>query len=131
MPRVSSTSRGKKAKCRWRPCSSTAAQRSIEPLPHGVARANGGGGMLLDHGAEVDARQAEGGTPLHLDKGADLDPAMVTLLLDRGAEVDAKSTDRPPGATCWAAAAASLKCARPIAAAMHRSASPALAPLTK
>ncbi len=46
---------------------------------------------LLDEGAEVDARDADGRTPLYQASNFNDDPAMIHLLIDSGADVEAKA----------------------------------------
>jgi ankyrin repeat protein len=57
------------------------------------SRAKGGhyaaAGLLLDRGAEIDAKDTQGRTPLHLAAEACF-PPLVQLLLDRGADVHAR-----------------------------------------
>ena len=54
-------------------------------------------GVLLEHGAHVNAQDDDGRTALMIAAGAS-DPAMVRLLLDRGAKVNIKDQD---GFTAW------------------------------
>ena len=46
--------------------------------------------MLLDHGANVAAKDSDGSTPLHNAAGLNADSAAIDLLLDRGADIAAK-----------------------------------------
>lgn len=47
--------------------------------------------MLLDHGADIEARDAAGGSPLYHAAAHNSNPGVIALLLDRGADIEARS----------------------------------------
>ena len=49
--------------------------------------------LLLEHGAEIDARDNNGWTPLMLAAGFSSTPEIVQLLLDQGGDALAKDSD--------------------------------------
>ena len=48
--------------------------------------------LLLEKGAELEARDTAGGTPLMIAAGGSSTPEIVQLLIEKGAEVNARST---------------------------------------
>ena len=47
--------------------------------------------FLLNHGADIQARDDSGNTPLHLAVGFFHDPEVVELLLEHGADMEARN----------------------------------------
>ena len=47
--------------------------------------------VLLDHGADIEAKTNSGETPLHLAAEFNKEPAVVKVLLDRGVDAQARS----------------------------------------
>jgi cytohesin len=53
--------------------------------------------VLLDHGANPNAKNGHGGTPLHVASGGksqERGVSIARLLLERGADVDARKKDK-------------------------------------
>jgi ankyrin repeat protein len=59
--------------------------------------------LLLDHGANIEARDNENRTPLYMASRFNADPSVIRLLLDRGADIEARGIN---GGTPLHAAAA-------------------------
>ena len=68
--------------------------------------------LLLDHGADVAARDNDGKTPLHAAVEGDAEQAVVKMLLDRGADIAA--TDAADWTPLHYAAAPSAVCVSPF-----------------
>ena len=49
--------------------------------------------VLLDRGADIEAKDKQGWTPMHFAAGMNKEPSIVTVLLGRGANVQAKTND--------------------------------------
>ncbi|MDD9818884.1 MAG: ankyrin repeat domain-containing protein [Gammaproteobacteria bacterium] len=56
------------------------------PAPEVVA-------LLLERGADIEARAAYGSTPLHFAAGFNKEPGVTALLLERGANIEARGDD--------------------------------------
>ena len=78
--------------------------------------------MLLEHGAHLNARNQDGGTPLH-DAALGGSADVIALLLDRGAQIDTR--DLQSGATPLMVAA-SLGRAEALTLLLKRGADPTL-----
>lgn len=49
--------------------------------------------LLLDRGADVNARSSQGFTPLHTATSGNTKPSVIALLLDRGADIEARDSN--------------------------------------